>query len=283
VRHVGVTSLHSVARRPFPIPAAHDGAPPQFHTEADLRSPEARAALEGVDLLFHLGFQLWQGKGGRSAMRDANLAGTRNVLSARPTRVVLASSAAVYGAWPDNPLPMTEGQLPRPNPECPYAADKLAVEESCADAAPSTALRIAAVLGADVDRRVARSTQGYRLGVPAIRGARQAVQFLDQADVVAALLAAGWSSVTGPCNVATTDWLDAPAIASLSGGRLITLPRGVLLGTAQLARRVHLAPFGADRAVLVAGPLALDAGRAGEAAAALGRRPSCAPERGLAS
>jgi len=88
------------------------------------------------------------------------------------------------------------------------------------------------------------------------------VQFVDEADVVAALLAAGPSEATGVCNVATDDWLDAHDIAALSGGKVVTLPRRVLLGAAELARRSRLFPFGADRAVLVAGPLALEVTRA---------------------
>ena len=45
-------------------------------------------------------------------------------MSSWPAQValVLASSAAVYGAWPDNPLPIDEGHEPHPNVECPYAA-----------------------------------------------------------------------------------------------------------------------------------------------------------------
>ena len=246
-----------MARRQFPDALAVTTGR-VVHTQADLRSPAARAALDHVDVCYHLGFQLWQERGGPAAMRAANVEGTANVLSARPRRVVLASSAAVYGAWPDNPLPISEGHPPRPNPECPYAADKLAVEHRCEQAAPTLSLRIAAVLGAGADRRVARSVRGYRLAVPAIRGATQAVQFVDEADVVAALVAGGRSPATGACNVATDDWLDAAAIARLSGGRVLALPRRLLLRSAEVGRRLGLSPFGADRAVLLSGPLALD-------------------------
>jgi nucleoside-diphosphate-sugar epimerase len=256
-----VESLHSVARRPFPdAPAQTTGR--LVHTQADLRSPQARSALSNVDVCYHLGFQLWQERGGIAAMRAANLEGAANVVAARPRRVVLASSAAVYGAWPDNPLPIPETHVARPNPECSYAADKLAVERCCEQAAPTLSLRIAAVLGAGADRRVARSVRGYRLAVPAIRGVTQAVQFVDEDDVVAALVAGARSPATGVCNVATEDWLDAPSIARVSGGRVLALRRGLVLHSAEIGRRVGLSPFGADRAVLMAGPLALDPGLA---------------------
>lgn len=252
--------VSSVARRPV----AHRSR--LRHTRADLRTPEAAAALAGVDVLYHLGFQLWEGGGD---MAGANLAGTANVLRSRPARVVLASSAAVYGAWPDNPLPLTEDHPPRPNPECPYAAHKLAVERRCADATPTAALRIAAVLGPHADRRVARSVRGYRAVVPAVRGVPQALQFVDEDDVVDALLQAGRRRVDGIVNVATADWLDASGMAAVTGGRVVALPRRLLLGASEAARRARVLPFGADRSVLVCGPLALSTGRA---AASLGWR-----------
>ena len=89
----------------------------------------------GCDVLVHLGFQLWRSPDAEGA----NVGGTANVVASRPGRIVLASSAAVYGAWPDNPLPLTEAHAPRPNRQCPYAGHKLEAEHRCADAAPTEA------------------------------------------------------------------------------------------------------------------------------------------------
>jgi nucleoside-diphosphate-sugar epimerase len=243
-----VTRVRSVARRPLP---EH---PKLVHTCADLRSADAARALSGVDVLWHLGFALWRGD------TSVNRAGTDNVVAARPGRLVFASSAAVYGAWPDNPLPLSESHLPRPNPECPYAADKWENEHRCLDAGrPAVILRIGAVLGPHADPRIQKATRGSRLAVPAMRGMTQALQFLDEDEVAAALLAAGRSSVTGVVNIAPTDWLSAADVARVSGGRVVAVPRRLLLGSSELAYRLRLLPFGADRSVLVSGPLALDA------------------------
>jgi nucleoside-diphosphate-sugar epimerase len=143
-----------VARRPLPegTPARRGAAAGRVtHVRADLRSAEARRALAGVDLLYHLGFQLWLGPGGADGMEAVNVSGTANVLAGRPRRVVLASSAAVYGAWPDNACPLHESHAARPNPECAYAGHKLTAEAICADAAPCVSLRMAAVLGPHAD------------------------------------------------------------------------------------------------------------------------------------
>ncbi|HET9690938.1 MAG TPA: NAD-dependent epimerase/dehydratase family protein [Acidimicrobiales bacterium] len=265
----------SVARRPLP---AGVGDHRLRHVCADLRSEEARAALVGVDLLFHLGAQLW-GRGGPE-MAGVNVGGTTNVLAARPGAVVLASSAAVYGAWPDNPLPLDERHPPRPNPECPYASQKLQAERRCLDTAPTVVLRVGAVLGPHADAAVRRSVAGYRLAVPAVRGVAQATQFLDEQDAVEALFRAGAlvadpgrrTAVRGAvCNVAPPGWLDAAGIAGVTGGRVVALPRRLLVGGSELAHRLGLLPFGADRSVLVGGPLAVDPARA---AALLGWRSS---------
>jgi nucleoside-diphosphate-sugar epimerase len=259
-----VATVRSVARRPLPP------QPKLVHTRADLLDPAARRALEGVDVLFHLGFQLWR-NGGGNVLGPVNVSGTANVLGARPGRVVFASSAAVYGAWPDNPLPITEETEPRPNPEVPYARHKLEAERMCAEAAPTASLRVSAVLGPHSDKRVKRSAAGYRLAVPAVRGASQALQFLDEDDAARALFAAGRSEATGVFNVATDDWLSEVDIARLAGGRVVRVPLGLALSAAEVAVRLRLLPFGADRAVFLNGPIAIDPGRA---AATLGWHPT---------
>ncbi len=260
-----VSSITSVARRPLGL--TH---PRLAHTSADLRAPEARRALAGVDICYHLGFQLWAA-GGADAMADANLRGTANVLAGRPGAVVFASSAAVYGAWPDNPLPIREEHPARPNREVPYARHKLEAESRCLDAAPTAVVRLGAVLGAHADPAVIRSVAGYRVAVPAIRGVGQALQFLDESDAVSALVAAGRlllgrGAPDGGvvCNVATSDWLSAVHIAAIAGGRVLPVPRRLLLPLSEAARRLRVLPFGADRAALIDGPLALDASRAGQ-------------------
>src|SRR5436305_15103645 len=98
-----VTEVRSVARRAVP---SH---PKLTHTAADLRDPGVRRALAGCDVVVHLGFQLWT----TADAAGVNLGGTANVIAAAPRRIVLASSAAVYGGWPDNRLPPSEGDPAR--------------------------------------------------------------------------------------------------------------------------------------------------------------------------
>ena len=269
-----VSQVRTVARRPLP-PAllGHPSYGRLTHITSDLREPAARRAFERVDLLYHLAAQVWQSRSGAGtgAMYAINVEGTRNVLSAPPAAVVFASSAAVYGAWPDNPLPIGEPHEPRPNVECPYALQKLVAERTClTEVARHVIVRLTAVLGPHADARVARAVRGYRLAVPAIAGTAQAVQWLDEEDAVDALLAAGRAlladgSVAGHVvNVAPEDWLAAADVAALAHSRVVELPRRLIVAGAELGRRLGLSPFGADRAVLISGPLALSSAKASQ-------------------
>jgi nucleoside-diphosphate-sugar epimerase len=282
-----VHAVRSVARRP--LPTGLDG-PRLTHVLADVASPEARAALEGVDVLYHLAAQVWPGRGpgARNAMHRANVEGALNVLGARPAAAVLASSVSVYGAWPSNPVPMDEDHLPRPNPECPYAQHKWVAERIWAESeGPWAVARLCAVLGPHADLRVARSVRGYRRAVPAVRGAEQAVQWLDEEDAAGGLLAVGRALRAGvPAaqgrvfNLAPPDWLGAEDVARVAGGRVVRLPAPVLLRVAELARASGATPFGADRAVLLNGPLAAAPTRAAEV---LGWRPERSSAQVLAA
>jgi len=267
-----VAEVRSVARRPLPpLP----GMPVEpvarlVHTVADLRSDDARRALEGCDVVFHLAAQVWRGRQGVQEMAAVNVQGTRSILRGAGA-VVLASSAAVYGAWPDNPLPMAELRLPRPNQECPYAQQKLVAEEICAEQAQIFVIaRLSAVLGPHADARVTRAVRGYRVAVPAVRGARQAVQWMDEDDAVRGLVEMGRDllgarAASGQViNLAPEDWLSAADVARLARSRVIALPRRALIWSSELGRRVGISPFGADRAVLVSGPLALSARKAAQ-------------------
>ena len=248
-----VSGVRSVARRPV---APHAKL---THTTADLRDPAVRRALAGCDVIAHLGFQLWK----TPDAAGVNLGGTANVIAAGPKQIVLASSAAVYGAWPDNPLPLTERDPARPNRQCAYAEHKLEAERRCEYEAFTISLRICAVLGPNADRLVKKAAAGSKQVVPAARNRRYAVQFLHEDDAAAALHAAVKSSTAdGVYNIATEDWLDEHAVADVSGGRVVRMPFPVLLHGAEVARRLRLLDMGADRAVLLNGPLALDATKA---------------------
>src|SRR5207248_8722152 len=94
------------------------------------------------------------------------------------------------------------------------------------------------------------------------RGRRQAVQFLHEDDAADALLRAVEGDAVGVYNVSPADWLDEKATALVSGGRVVRLPLPLLVHGSEVARRLRLMDMGADRAIFLNGPLALDPARA---------------------
>ena len=126
---------------------------------------------------------------------------------------------------------------------------------------------------------MARATRGYRRAVPAIRGVPEGIQFLDEDDAVAGLLAAGFNRALGTWNLAPEDWLDAAGIARITGGHVVRMPRRLAIGASELGFRLRLLPFGADRSALLDGPLALDPSAA---RAALGWKPTATSGQVLA-
>lgn len=98
----------------------------------DVRSSNAlEHALDGVDAVYHLAAYISAPESVREPelCYDINIMGSLNLLiaahKAGVKRVVLASSAAVYG---DTEEPVSESRIPQP--QSPYAASKLSMEET---------------------------------------------------------------------------------------------------------------------------------------------------------
>jgi hypothetical protein len=97
----------------------------------------------------------------------ANAAATSRLLQAAGdagvAHLVVMSSATVYGAWPSNPVPITEAAPVRPNPELAYAVQKAEIERLCQlfaaghPATTVTVLRPAVMVGGGEESWLARS------------------------------------------------------------------------------------------------------------------------------
>jgi UDP-glucose 4-epimerase len=160
--------------------------------------------------------------------------GTRaTVAAARAAAVrhfVLVSSAVVYGAWPDNPVPILEDASVRPSP-FPYALDKalqervaretwqagggrddgLAIVRPAIVYAPQARSYLTEIL-----RRARLPLRLPRIGgipavprgvLPALDGHRPPLQFVHVDDVAAVLHAVIDSSAAGVFHACAADWL----------------------------------------------------------------------------
>lgn len=169
-----------------------------------------------------------------------------------PTRLVVVSSSQVYGAWANNPVPITEAAPLRPNEDAPDIA-RLAEIERRLDADPGVVvLRAATVLGSGVGARsCAELLDSGRVG-PA--GGRPVRQFVHVDDLAAAVWHCLEFGLAGVFNVASDGWVtpdeidamarrSAPAVALRPDEfrRWLELRRAgsQRVGAAELARRLH--------------------------------------------
>ena len=102
----------------------------------DLALADAPSLLKSADTLVHLAFSSRTEINEPEAAR-VNVETTSRLLDAASSagveQVVVVSSATVYGAWANNPVPLTEDAPLRPNPEFAYAVHKAQVERLVAD------------------------------------------------------------------------------------------------------------------------------------------------------
>lgn len=189
-----------------------------FDLAEDGAGDELAALAKKADAILHLA---WHPEG------SGNLAVLRNVLDAsdavEPSQLVHLSSATVYGAWADNPVPMAEEVVPRPNPELAYAVEKRSAElmvEGWAHEHPEVAvavLRPACTVGSTEHPlyQALAATRRAPLG-----GHSRVVQFLHVNDLASAVVHAYEQGLAGTFNVAPDGGVDERLADALAGGRL---------------------------------------------------------------
>ncbi|MBA3288183.1 MAG: NAD-dependent epimerase/dehydratase family protein [Acidimicrobiia bacterium] len=190
----------------------------RLSAEPDLRDGSARAS----DVVVHLG----AGDHDTRARRRENVTDGAAAMLDDATvggagHLVLVSSAMVYGAYANNPVPLTEDAILRPDAEFVYAR-QLATVESMADrwrrATPGrtvTVLRPVVVMAADGTSSLARaiaSGLGRRLGEE-----DSAAQFLHLDDLASAIVLAVTRRMDGVFNVAPDGWIPAERVRALTG------------------------------------------------------------------
>jgi nucleoside-diphosphate-sugar epimerase len=163
--------------------------------DADARSRRRQSATFGIDVL---------------------LAGADEV-----RHVVLVSSAMVYGAWANNPVPLTEDAFLRPDVEFAFARQLGAVEQLIDEWRRARPGRSATVLRPAVSM-AADGTSGVAAALAAGLGQRRGqddppAQFLHLDDLASAVRLAVEQRLDGVYNVAPDGWVPAERVRALSG------------------------------------------------------------------
>jgi nucleoside-diphosphate-sugar epimerase len=215
----------------------------------DVRDPALAGRLTGVDVVVHTDLDLSPDSDARTR-RAFNVRGAQTVLTAAAAggvgRVVLVTSAMVYGARPDNQVPLPEDAPLQADSDGSVAGDLLDIEHLARRSARThpglevSVARPAALVGDGVDTIITRHFEAPRL--LAVKGCAARWQFCHTDDLVSALELAAAGQVTGEFAVGCDGWLEQEQLEDLSGMRKIELPAGLTFATAQRLHRAGVTP-----------------------------------------
>lgn len=239
------------------------GVPGVQHVAMDVTSASAVSSVfdaHPVDVVVHLASIVTPGKDSSRELEYAvDVTGTRNVLDAclahGVRRIVVSSSGAAYGYHPDNPAWLTEDDPVRGNEVFAYSHHKRLVEEMLAAeraAHPEleqVVLRIGTILGERVDNQITALFERPRL--LKIRGSASPFVFIWDTDVVAIIIRAVTSPVTGVFNVAGDGTLTIDQIASRLGKPVLAIPEGLLRVALGVGKRLGLTPYGPEQTIFL--------------------------------
>ena len=225
----------------------------------DVREPALVERLAGVDVLVHLAIDSSVDHDD-AELRDTHARGTATVLTAAPaagvTHVVLVTSAMVYGALAENPVPLSEDAELQATADSEWMGDLLEIERLAAQAPRThpgllvTVLRPAALVGGGVDTIFTRHFEAPRL--LAVKGSRTCWQFCHVDDLLSALELVVTGGLRVPVDeteeaakpsghlvvaVGSDGWLEQEDVERVTGKRHIELPSSVAFGTAERLHR----------------------------------------------
>ncbi|PKB77886.1 MAG: hypothetical protein BZY88_20390 [SAR202 cluster bacterium Io17-Chloro-G9] len=226
----GLGKLVAIDVKPPPLP---------IHNIAVYRQDVSEPIDELLDAhrtstLVHLAFITERGINRREviANREANLKSLECVLlsclRARIKHFVYLSSHTVYGAHPDNSVPLGEGAPQRPSPEFPYGYDKFLSEQRIQEFAEQhpeikvTVLRPCVVLGPNADNKVTRAF--FRPWLLAVQDCNPPLQFVYEDDLARVLTILIKRGIPGEFNVAGEGVVFYREVAEIIKSKLIELP-----------------------------------------------------------
>ena len=220
---------------------------------ADCASPSVVGALQDVDVLVWVAAEtdLESALQLRPTSRREMIVRTAQTLitaaaAAGVARLVVITSAMVYGAEPGNPVPLPEDHPLGAARDGGVVGDLLAVEDVVSEARrvhphlDITVVRPAALVGMGIDTVVTRHFEAPRLLT--VKGAEPTWQFCHVDDLATAVVVAVTSALGPAITVAAEGYLAQERVEQLSGMRRIQLSQATALGTAARLHRFGVLP-----------------------------------------
>lgn len=241
-----VDCVVAIDRQRLHLPSGTDRARLEVR-RVHLKEADLDALLASADVVVHLaGSDPLEG-----TPVDHDLTTTSRVLAAADRcgvdQLIVRTSATVYGAWPDNPVPVTESAELRPNDETPWVQVRASIEErisAFAESHPDVAvavLRPCVTVSEDGPDELGRVLAAARIVAPADDA--PPAQFVHADDVASAVDVVRRARAAGAFNVAPDGGLEAARIGALVGGApRLSLPGWLARSITALGWRYQLAP-----------------------------------------
>jgi nucleoside-diphosphate-sugar epimerase len=216
----------------------------------DAASDELKRALDGVDTLVLLGSSTGPELDGTGSAR-VDVEATQAILAAAGDagvrHLVVLSTAMVYGAWPSNPLPITEDQPLRPVPELAFAVERAEMERLVHEwrgahpSATAAVLRPCIAVSEETTQWMGRSL--WQTGAIQADDLEPPAQFVHLDDLAAAVDLARRERLDGPFNVAPDGWIAPEDLRELAPpSSRLRLPAPIASRLAALRWRLGLTP-----------------------------------------
>jgi UDP-glucose 4-epimerase len=240
------------------VPPPHDIGATEF-VRADIRNPVIAKVIAraGVDTVVHMNvIATPTSAGGRVSMKEINVIGTMQLLAACQKapgvrRLVVKSSAGVYGSSPRDPALFSEDTGAKVLPRTGWGKDSVEVEgyvRGFSRRRPDVAvvqLRLANFIGPGVETAL---TEYFSLPVlPTVLGFDPRLQFVHEDDGLEALRLATVGPATGVINIADDGVLLLSQAARLAGRPTAPVPMALTGLLGQAFRRFGRVDFSADQ------------------------------------
>ncbi|EWT03530.1 epimerase [Intrasporangium oryzae NRRL B-24470] len=254
------------------VPPRHSIGRTEF-VRADIRNPMIGRimAQAGVDTVVHMNvIATPKDTGGRVTQKEINVIGTMQLLAAcqkseTVQRLVVKSSAAVYGSSPRDPAMFTEDMNPKSMPRTGFGKDSVEVEgyvRGFSRRRPDveiTMLRFANVIGPSI--RTAFTDYFALSLVPVPLGFDARFQFVHEDDATAAMILATTGPSVGIVNVAGEGFLTVTQCAAIARRPILPVPLAAAGMIGSIVKRSGLADFSADQLTFLAFGRGLDTTR----------------------
>ena len=237
----GIGKLVAIDAMPPPSPVHNMAA-----FRMDVTGPiEEILVRHRVSTMVHLAFIYGRGGSRReiNTVRQSNLDALAHVLdacvNAQVDHIIYLSSHTVYGAHPDNPIPLTGDSPMRPSPDFAYGYDKYLAEQLLDEFSSQhqdksvTVLRSCVVLGPSTGNRMAEGL--FRKWLLGVSHDNPPMQFVYEDDLARVMTMFIKQRLPGVFNVAADGVVYYGEMANILESNLIRLPAFLAYPLVQLS------------------------------------------------